>query len=117
MPTAPYRPGLEGVVAAQTAISSVDTEKGKLAEYKSGRSLQTNLEFYTALLLHGVGFPTPLFTPMFALGRVAGWTAHCLDQVASNRPFGPQSTYIGARNGRRIQGAEQGQDSKEVSGD
>ena len=88
-----------------------------LREYKSGRSLQTNLEFYTALLLHGVGFPTPLFTPMFALGRVAGWTAHCLEQIASNRPFGPQSTYIGARNGRRIQGAEQGQDSKEVSGD
>jgi citrate synthase len=72
-----------------------------LREYKPARSLQTNVEFYTALLLHGIGFPTPLFTPVFAAGRVAGWTAHCLEQIASNRLFRPQSTYVGARN-RRI---------------
>jgi citrate synthase len=71
-----------------------------LREYKPGRSLQTNVEFYTALLLHGIGFPTSLFTPAFAAGRVAGWTAHCLEQIGSNRLFRPQSTYIGARNRR-----------------
>jgi citrate synthase len=88
-----------------------------LQEYKPGRSLQTNVDFYTALLLHGTGFATPLFTPLFAAGRVAGWTAHCLEQIASNRLFRPESTYIGARNGRRIAATERRQDSKEVSGD
>ena len=73
-----------------------------LREYKPARSLQTNVEFYTALLLHGIGFPMPLFTPVFAAGRVAGWTAHCLEQIASNRLFRPQSTYTGARNRKRI---------------
>ena len=88
-----------------------------LREYKPARSLQTNVEFYTALLLHGIEFPTPLFTPVFAAGRVAGWTAHCLEQIASNRLFRPQSVYIGARNGRRIAATERSQASKEVSGD
>jgi citrate synthase len=71
-----------------------------LHERKPGRPLQTNVEFYTALLLHGIGFPTALFTPVFAAGRVAGWTAHCLEQIASNRLFRPQSTYVGAHNRR-----------------
>jgi citrate synthase len=69
-----------------------------LREYKPGRALQTNVEFYTALVLHGLEFPTTLFTPAFAAARVAGWTAHCLEQLAGNRLFRPQSTYIGARN-------------------
>ena len=69
-----------------------------LQEYKPERSLKTNVEFYTALLLHGIGFATSLFTPVFAAGRVAGWTAHCLEQIAANRLFRPQSQYIGARN-------------------
>ena len=69
-----------------------------LGEYKPERSLKTNVEFYTALLLHGIGFATSLFTPVFAAGRVAGWTAHCLEQIAANRLFRPQSQYIGARN-------------------
>ncbi len=69
-----------------------------LAEYKPGRNLQTNVEFYTALLLHGLGLPTNLFTPTFAVGRVAGWTAHCMEQRALDRLIRPQSGYAGARN-------------------
>ena len=68
-----------------------------LAEYKPGRSLKTNVEFYTALLLHGLGLPPELFTPTFALGRVAGWTAHCFEQQAAGRLIRPQSAYTGAR--------------------
>ncbi len=45
-------------------------------EYKPGRNLQTNVEFYTALLLHGLGLPTELFTPTFAVGVLAGWIGH-----------------------------------------
>ncbi|RLT41759.1 MAG: citrate synthase/methylcitrate synthase [Chloroflexi bacterium] len=66
-----------------------------LAEYKPGRKLQTNVEFYTALLLHGLGLKTALFTPTFAVGRVAGWTAHCLEQRAEGRLIRPGSDYHG----------------------
>ena len=66
-----------------------------LAEYKPGRRLQTNVEFYTALLLHGLGIETAFFTPTFAVGRVAGWTAHCFEQRALGRLIRPQSRYVG----------------------
>ncbi len=67
-----------------------------LAEHRPGRNLQTNVEFYTALLLHGLGLPTELFTPTFAVGRVAGWTAHCFEQRSLDRLIRPQSEYVGA---------------------
>ena len=66
-----------------------------LEEYKPGRRLQTNVEFYTALLLHGLGLEVPLFTPTFAIGRVSGWIAHALEQRAANRIIRPQSEYVG----------------------
>ncbi|MCW5876368.1 MAG: citrate synthase/methylcitrate synthase [Anaerolineales bacterium] len=65
-----------------------------LEEYKPGRNLQTNVEFYTALLLHGLGFEVPCFTPTFAVGRVGGWLAHCFEQRES-RIIRPQSEYTG----------------------
>ena len=67
-----------------------------LEEHKPGRKLQTNVEFYTALLLHGLGLEVPLFTPTFAISRVAGWTAHCFEQRAVGRLIRPQSVYVGA---------------------
>jgi len=76
-----------------------------LAEYKPGRNLQTNVEFYTALLLHGLGLSTPLFTPTFAIARVGGWTAHCFEQ---DRLIRPLSTYIGAENRSWVSLAERG---------
>jgi citrate synthase len=74
-----------------------------LAEYKPGRNLQTNVEFYTALLLHGLGFPPQIFTPTFAVARVGGWTAHCFEQ---DRLIRPNSVYIGAE-GRTWQPLDQ----------
>jgi citrate synthase len=69
-----------------------------LEEYKPGRRLQTNVEFYTALLLHGLGLEVALFTPTFAVSRVSGWIAHALEQRAANRIIRPQSEYSGPRN-------------------
>jgi citrate synthase len=66
-----------------------------LAERKPDRRLDTNVEFYTALLLHGLGLPTPLFTPTFAVGRVVGWTAHALEQLREGRLIRPESEYVG----------------------
>jgi len=68
-----------------------------LEEYKPGRKLQTNVEFYTALLLHGLGLDVPLFTPTFAISRVAGWIAHCFEQRRAKRLIRPQSIYRGPR--------------------
>jgi len=66
-----------------------------LHERKPERRLSTNVEFYTALLLHGIGFAADLFTPAFAVGRVAGWSAHCLEQLREGRLIRPQSAYVG----------------------
>jgi citrate synthase len=66
-----------------------------LREHKPDRRLDTNVEFYTALLLHGLGLPTELFTPTFAVGRVLGWSAHCLEQLRDGRLIRPQSAYVG----------------------
>jgi len=77
---------------------SVEAEALKLLEeYKPGRRLQTNVEFYTALLLHGLGFDVELFTPTFAIGRVSGWIAHAFEQRRANRIIRPQSEYVGPR--------------------
>jgi len=69
-----------------------------LAEYKPGRSLETNVEFYTAVLLHGVGVPKALFTPTFAIARAGGWTAHCLQQLDDNRLIRPRAKYVGEKD-------------------
>ena len=69
-----------------------------LEEYKPGRRLQTNVEFYTALLLHGLDLDVPLFTPTFAIGRVSGWIAHALEQRTNGRLIRPSSEYVGARD-------------------
>jgi citrate synthase len=64
---------------------------------KPSRSLQTNVEFYTALLLEALAFPPSAFTCVFAMGRSAGWIAHAREQVAGGRLIRPQSRYIGPR--------------------
>ena len=66
-----------------------------LAEHKPDRRLDTNVEFYTAALLDGVGIPKELFTACFAVSRVGGWTAHALEQLVDNRLTRPLSTYTG----------------------
>jgi citrate synthase len=67
-----------------------------LEELKPGRNLRTNVEFYTALVLHGIGLEVDMFTPTFAVGRVGGWTAHVLEQVRDDRLIRPDAEYVGA---------------------
>jgi citrate synthase len=66
-----------------------------LHERKPGRRLYTNVEFYSAAVLSAVGLPGDMFTPTFAVSRVAGWSAHVLEQVANNRLIRPQSEFVG----------------------
>jgi citrate synthase len=67
---------------------TVITEKG----------LYPNVDFYAATVYHYLGIPTDLFTPVFSVSRMAGWTAHVMEQHADNRLIRPDSEYIGERN-------------------
>jgi citrate synthase len=69
-----------------------------LEEVKPGRNLKTNVEFFTALVLQSVGLTSDQFSAVFAAGRVAGWTAHVLEQQAENRLIRPASEYVGPRD-------------------
>lgn len=79
----------------QLAIRVEDLALKLLAERKPGRRLYTNVEFYSAAVLHGVGLPDDLFTPTFGVSRVAGWTAHVIEQIKDNRLIRPSSSYVG----------------------
>ena len=59
------------------------------------RVLQTNVEFYTALLLEALGFPRDAFTAVFAIGRTGGWIAHSREQALHGRLIRPRSRYRG----------------------
>lgn len=66
-----------------------------LEEYKPGRRLYTNVEFYAAALFRAIDLPRELFVSTFTASRVAGWCAHALEQVPANRIYRPRSTYTG----------------------
>lgn len=68
-----------------------------LEEYKPGRRLYTNVEFFAASIMRAIQLPSDLFTPTFTAARVVGWTAHLLEQASINRIFRPQSLYTGAQ--------------------
>ncbi len=67
----------------------------ELNKRKPERRLYTNVEFYSASVLNSVGLPRDLFPSTFAVSRVAGWTAHVLEQMVGNRLIRPQSEYTG----------------------
>jgi citrate synthase len=66
-----------------------------LAKAKPDRVLDTNVEFYTAILLDALQIPRQAFTPVFAIARTAGWTAHALEHQRNGRLLRPASTYVG----------------------
>jgi citrate synthase len=77
------------------ALHVEETAIRLLAEYKPGRRLYTNVEFFAAAIMTAIKLPAELFTPTFTAARVVGWTAHMLEQAGINRIFRPQSTYTG----------------------
>jgi citrate synthase len=59
------------------------------------KNLRANVDFYSASVYHTLGIPSDLFTPIFAVSRIAGWTAHVMEQYANNRLIRPRAEYIG----------------------
>ena len=66
------------------------------------KKLYINVDFYSASLLYYLGIPVDLFTPMFACARMAGWSAHILEQLADNRLIRPLALYTGPRDLRFV---------------
>ncbi|MEO5804963.1 citrate synthase/methylcitrate synthase [Devosia sp.] len=96
--TALGRLASDGAVAVERMALAEATETAALrllAIRKPDRKLETNVEFYTALLLDALGFPRDAFTCVFAVGRVGGWVAHAREQIDHGRLIRPQSRYIG----------------------
>jgi citrate synthase len=77
------------------AIKVEDVALRVLEEKYPDRPLKTNVEFYAAAVLQGVGLTPDLFPATFALARHAGWTAHVLEQAAANRLIRPDARFVG----------------------
>jgi citrate synthase len=75
---------------------------------RAEKGLNPNVDFYSASAYHVMGIPTDLFTPVFAMSRVAGWTAHVLEQLADNKLIRPESDYVGRRDVRYLPLGERG---------
>ena len=69
---------------------------------KEKKGLYANVDFYSATVYYSLGIPTDLFTPIFAISRTAGWTAHILEQLSDNRLYRPLSHYVGEPVGRKF---------------
>jgi citrate synthase len=74
---------------------------------KAEKKLNPNVDFYSASTYYTLGIPIDLFTPIFAVSRVAGWTAHCLEQYANNRLIRPRTDYIGPKYPQTVLPLEQ----------
>ncbi|MBE3594115.1 MAG: citrate synthase [Candidatus Carbobacillus altaicus] len=72
------------------------------------KGLKPNVDFYSASVYHSLGIPRDLFTPIFAMSRMAGWTAHILEQYADNRLIRPRAEYVGPVGVRYVPLAERG---------
>ena len=67
---------------------------------KGSKGLNANVDFYSASTYYSLGIPIDLFTPIFAVSRMSGWTAHVLEQYRNNRLIRPRADYKGAPVGR-----------------
>jgi citrate synthase len=62
------------------------------------KGIYPNVDFYSGIVYHALGIPKDLFTPIFAISRVAGWLAHWFEQLKNNRIYRPEQVYVGERD-------------------
>ena len=74
---------------------------------KERKGLNANVDFYSATVYYSLGLPTDMFTPIFAISRTSGWTAHILEQLVDNRLYRPLSEYVGPAVGKTVAPIEQ----------
>jgi citrate synthase len=95
-PRAPHLKRMAQVLSSKLGERKWIQMSDRIAEIMlKKRNLHANVDFYSATVYYSLGIPTDLFTPIFAISRTAGWTAHILEQLADNRLIRPQSQYVG----------------------
>ncbi len=98
-PRAPHLKRMAQILSAKLGEPKWIQMSDRIAEIMlQKKNLHANVDFYSATVYYSLGIPTDLFTPIFAISRTAGWTAHVLEQLADNRLIRPQSVYIGPRD-------------------
>ena len=95
-PRAPHLKRMAQILSAELGEPKWIQMSDRIAEIMlKEKGLQANVDFYSATVYYSLGIPTDLFTPIFAISRTSGWTAHVLEQLADNRLIRPQSLYTG----------------------
>jgi citrate synthase len=95
-PRAASLKGLAGALAKSTGHEKLfEISKAVEGYVKEARNLNANVDFYSASSYYSLGIPIDLFTPIFAVSRMSGWTAHILEQYANNRLIRPRAEYLG----------------------
>ena len=95
-PRAPHLKRMAQKLSAQLGVPKWIQMSERIAELMlQEKHLHANVDFYSATVYYSLGIPTDLFTPIFAIARTSGWTAHVLEQLADNRLIRPQSVYTG----------------------
>jgi citrate synthase len=94
-----------GVRAGSTAW--FDMSQRIEALVKNEKKLNPNVDFYSASVYYALGIPIDLYTPIFAVSRMSGWTAHVLEQYANNRLIRPRADYVGPEYPQRFVPIEQ----------
>ena len=96
-PRAPHLKRMAQILSAKIGEPKWIQMSERIAEIMlKQKHLNANVDFYSATVYYSLGIPTDLFTPIFAIARTAGWTAHVIEQLADNRLIRPQSVYTGA---------------------
>jgi len=95
-PRAPHLKRMAQILSAKLGDPKWIQMSERIAEVMlKEKHLNANVDFYSATVYYSLGIPTDLFTPIFAIARTSGWTAHVLEQLADNRLIRPQSEYTG----------------------
>ncbi len=98
-PRASELQGLAKQLADDTGNSDLFTKSKRIEEIMErevgAKGIYPNVDFYSATTYHCIGLKLDLFTPMFALSRIGGWSGHIIEQLADNRLFRPTAEYIG----------------------
>ncbi len=98
-PRATYLKTLAKQLASDTGNNDLYEKSARveqiMAREVGAKGIYPNVDFYSATTYHCIGLQLDLFTPMFALSRISGWTGHALEQLAANRLIRPSAAYIG----------------------
>ncbi|MBX3387106.1 MAG: citrate synthase [Phycisphaeraceae bacterium] len=109
-PRATFLKTLAKQLAADTGNQDLYEKSTKIEEIMArevaAKGIYPNVDFYSATTYHSIGLKLDLFTPMFAMSRIAGWAGHIIEQLDGNRLFRPKAEYVGPHNEKYVPIAE-----------